>query len=560
MDDLNLKLMKNKKFFGMALVTCITASPLSALAAALPDGQPDAGKTLQGLKQTEMVLPQKKTDNLKVEEVVRPPLTADVGTKFAVTGVRFTGDVLFADGDLQKLVADGKGKESSLTDLEKLADRITSHYQSNGYLVARAYLPAQRIEGGMVEIAVLAGKYNKIILNNQTKIKDEAVQLQMGKVQSGAYIEKNALERTIWLISDLSGAEAKATLAPGTKTGTSDLILNILPKGVRISGNVGTDNYGNRFTGKNEITTNITILNPISKGDALSINGVTTGSGLNNGSITYALPAFSQGGRLDFSYSRMNYELGADYASLNATGTADTIGMNYIYNLRRSKKANLYTQIGFMNKKLRDNLGSVPTDKKTNVWTVGLNGDSLDSFGGGGANSYSATYSAGRLNAAGTTTSYGKGNFSAARQQYVNDRLSFLLFWNGQLASKNLDSSEKMSLGGAYGVRAYPKGEASGDEGMLLVSELRWTIPMAEKQGILQMVGFFDTGTVRVSKAPTTSGINHRTLNGTGLGMIWNDPGKTMLRMHYAWKVGSESATSDTDKNGRLWTQVTKFF
>lgn len=557
---MNLKLMKNKKFFGMALVACITASPLSALAAALPDGQPDAGKTLQGLKQTEMVLPQKKTDNLKVEEVVRPPLTADVGTKFAVTGVRFTGDVLFADGDLQKLVADGKGKESSLTDLEKLADRITSHYQSNGYLVARAYLPAQRIEGGMVEIAVLAGKYNKIILNNQTKIKDEAVQLQMGKVQSGAYIEKNALERTIWLISDLSGAEAKATLAPGTKTGTSDLILNILPKGVRISGNVGIDNYGNRFTGKNEITTNITILNPISKGDALSINGVTTGSGLNNGSITYALPAFSQGGRLDFSYSRMNYELGADYASLNATGTADTIGMNYIYNLRRSKKANLYTQIGFMNKKLRDNLGSVPTDKKTNVWTVGLNGDSLDSFGGGGANSYSATYSAGRLNAAGTTTSYGKGNFSAARQQYMNDRLSLLLFWNGQLASNNLDSSEKMSLGGAYGVRAYPKGEASGDEGMLLVSELRWTIPMAEKQGILQMVGFFDTGTVRVSKAPTTSGINHRTLNGTGLGMIWNDPGKTMLRMHYAWKVGSEDATSDTDKNGRLWAQMTKFF
>ena len=116
-----------------------------------------------------------------------------------------------------------------------------------------------------------------------------------------------------------------------------------------------------------------------------------------------------------------------------------------------------------------------------------------------------------------------------------------------------------MSLGGAYGVRAYPKGEASGDEGMLLVSELRWTIPMAEKQGILQMVGFFDTGTVRVSKAPTTSGINHRTLNGTGLGMIWNDPGKTMLRMHYAWKVGSEDATSDTDKNGRVWAQMTKF-
>src|SRR5690606_17102591 len=37
----------------------------------------------------------------------------------------------------------------------------------------------------------------------------------------------------------------------------------------------------------------------------------------------------------------------------------------------------------------------------------------------------------------------------------------------GQTASKNLDSSEKLSLGGATGVRAYPQGESSGDEGFL---------------------------------------------------------------------------------------------
>ena len=34
-----------------------------------------------------------------------------------------------------------------------------------------------------------------------------------------------------------------------------------------------------------------------------------------------------------------------------------------------------------------------------------------------------------------------------------------------QLSSKNLDSSEKFTLGGIGGVEAYPSGEASGDEG-----------------------------------------------------------------------------------------------
>ena len=43
----------------------------------------------------------------------------------------------------------------------------------------------------------------------------------------------------------------------------------------------------------------------------------------------------------------------------------------------------------------------------------------------------------------------------------------------GQLAFDNLDSSEKMELGGAYGVRAYPEGEAFGDEGYIATAEAR---------------------------------------------------------------------------------------
>lgn len=125
---MNAKLMKEKKIFGMALLAFIAASPLGALAAE----QPDAGKTLEGLKRTEILLPQKKAENLRVEEVVRPPLTEDIGTKITVNGVRFSGDILFPETDLQKLIEDSKGKESSLRDLEKLADRITAYYQLKG--------------------------------------------------------------------------------------------------------------------------------------------------------------------------------------------------------------------------------------------------------------------------------------------------------------------------------------------------------------------------------------------------------------------------------------------
>ena len=390
---LKLSVDAKKTFWAVTLATVISVSPSIGFAAEVP---PDAGRILQEMKRPKVDLPKKKAVDIKVEEGARPALQMDAGIKIAVKGFRITGDLLFSEADLQKLVEEGKGKEASLADLEKLTDKLTALYQSSGFLVARAYLPAQKIENGMVEIAIIAGKYDRIILKNSTVVKDDAIRMQLGQVRSGSYIEKKSLERALWLIGDLSGAEAKATLAPGATTGTSDLILAILPKGVRVSGNISVDNYGNNSTGKNEISANITILNPVSKGDALAVNFITTGKGVTNGAVRYALP-ISRGGRLELSYSHMNYELLGNFSSLNSTGLADTAGLNYTFNLIRSRKANLSGQIGFMNKRLTDNVATISSPKQSQLWTVGLLGDSLDNFGGGGANSYSAIFSSGQL-------------------------------------------------------------------------------------------------------------------------------------------------------------------
>ena len=59
------------------------------------------------------------------------------------------------------------------------------------------------------------------------------------------------------------------------------------------------------------------------------------------------------------------------------------------------------------------------------------------------------------------------------RLQGVTDTLSLYAAFNGQVASKNLDNSEKMGLGGPAGVRAYPTGEAYGDQGYILNLEAR---------------------------------------------------------------------------------------
>lgn len=148
------------------------------------------------------------------------------------------------------------------------------------------------------------------------------------------------------------------------------------------------------------------------------------------------------------------------------------------------------------------------------------------------------------------------------RLQRVTDTLSLYAAANGQLASKNLDTSEKMGLGGANGVRAYPEGEAYADQGYVLNLEVRALLPrLSERQsGQMQLIGFVDTGTATLNKNPWVAGQNRRTLSGAGVGFNWVDNDNFVVKAYYARKLGNATAMSAPDKSGRFWLQAAKYF
>ena len=150
----------------------------------------------------------------------------------------------------------------------------------------------------------------------------------------------------------------------------------------------------------------------------------------------------------------------------------------------------------------------------------------------------------------------------AMRLQSLGGPVSIYAAVNGQLASKNLDISEKMELGGMNAVRAYPEGEAFGDEGFVATVEARWDLPKFSGAipGQMQLVAFVDAGSVTQNKRPWTSDDNHRTLSGAGVGAVWSEPGNFMVRAYYAHKLGSGAALSAPDRSGRFWIQAVKYF
>ena len=216
------------------------------------------------------------------------------------------------------------------------------------------------------------------------------------------------------------------------------------------------------------------------------------------------------------------------------------------------------------------------TDKKIHACIGSLYGNHRDGLGAGGLSSFSLAYSAGDLDirtpaalatdALGPRTngSYGKLAFSAARLQNITDSFSLYAGINGQFASKNLDISEKMGLGGPYAVRAYPVGEAYADEGYVLTLEARLRLPKFSESlpGQFHLVGFVDTGSVTINKNPFPGSAvpNERTLSAAGFGATWVDYNNFSLAAYWAHKLGNGVATSAPDKSSRVWLQGIKYF
>ena len=538
----------------------------------------DSGAILEETKRSPTARPpQPDAPALRIDEP-RPDEALDDVQTIPVSAFRLSGELppgVPAD-ELQALLAGEAGRSHTLKSLAGVTQRLTRHLRERGYLLAFAYLPAQEIKNGEVAIAVVPGRYGQVrVTGNAGGQRDDLVPGLFADLHPGEAIKASALERALLLANDVPGLQVNASLAPGAQTGEADLNVTTAQKD-RINAVVYADNWGNRYTGQGRGGAQVSINGIFGTGDNLVLGGLSSFDGLKNYDLGYGTLIGHSGLKLSLRHSKTSYVLGEEFADMDATGTAKTNSAELVYPLIRSRETNLNASVGYERKALTDDLDSVDShvDKTSRQWHVGLAGNVSDGLGGGGYNALSLVFTQGRLaigdpdarandaTTARTAGHFAKLNLDYRREQRITQNLQLNVALAGQYADGNLDSSEKFYLGGPNGVRAYPQSEAPGDLGGRASAELRQTITpwataiLGGKDKLYASV-FYDHGTVRINKDRWNgaSGDNTRSLRGAGIGLLWQRDERASIRLDYAWKLGSEEATADKDRHGRLWLQ-----
>lgn len=494
-----------------------------------------------------------------VQNAEAPMVRLPQGLKVEVKRLQVVGNRVIDTSALDSLLADALGQTLSLSELEALAQRITKYYRVHGYFVARAYVPAQEVNDGVIKIRVLEGNYGNFHLNNRSLVHDDIVQGMLDAVKGQDIVSLDTLERAMLIINDTPGAQVlRADVMPGNGVGTSDFAVDTMAT-APYDGFVMLDNYGSVYTGKSRLSFNADANSLTGRGDKLSLSGMSTdGMGLQNIRLAYGVPLSSTGMRGELAVSKTTYQLGDSYQSLHANGTAQALDLGLTYPVRRIQAQTIEASLNMSYKSLQDRVDSTNTNtpKSSSSITAGLHvRDDSVLWGMDGQTTAGIAVMAGdleindgaaaALDAAGANThgGYAKLNLTFSRQSLLpaDFRLGSSVAAQQSLNGNNLDGSERMAVSGPGAVAAYPSGELIGTNAILVAFELSHSLPaMAECQHALSL--FANWG--QVNEARPLAGQSGREISSVGI--AWNASYKAAyLKAQLAHRLESTPAISE---------------
>lgn len=466
-----------------------------------------------------------------------------------------------ASDEIEKLVNQYHDKKMTFNGLRNVAVDITGVLQKKGVRLSYAYIPPQKITDGIVTLAIMQGHIESLKLReNHSLLSEGLLQRYLARADKDKG-DITALETFMSRISDLPGVgNLTSYLEAGEEPGGSTLNL-ALTASPRVDGTVVFDNLGSLSSGRDRLGIQLNVNSPLGVGDRLQLLAyvapdflqTTNDSKHGNtliGRLAYDEPVPTTAWRLGAALSRVSYKLGGPVLRGLGDGYADIATLYASNYLLRTDTHNLSLSTNLDFKHIQDKFWGMKNSRKASLFSVQAAGDYQGSlFDKPYILQYQLTPYLGYLsNSEEWNGSHSRGRFfktveSFSYMQGLYPGISVGLSYSGQHASKNLDGAEKMSLGGAYAVRAYGNSAASVDSGWVISPSLNLPVPGVENAS-LQL--FYDYARGKMQKfAPVSQRV---VLKGYGIGLSWNYSRWGFINGSYAWRQGHDKLLGPQNK------------
>ncbi|MBB6183570.1 ShlB/FhaC/HecB family hemolysin secretion/activation protein [Oleiagrimonas soli] len=511
-----------------ALSACLLAAAGQAAAQTVPSTLQNDAQRLQRYYEQQQTQPKKPTDPLddkaaKSSSSKTP--TAAGGPGFVLKRVDFTTSALLSAQALQDAVKPYLGRMLHKSDLDAMLDRVNNLYRARHITTARAILPNQSIQDGVVRIELVEGRLGKITVVGDKHVRKDFI-LRRVDQKPGQIVDSDQLRKNLVYLNETTDLEVRALLAPGAERGQTDIHLAVQEPD-RHDLVAFVDNGGVDSTGRYRFGLQGHIYGLFGVDDLLEGN-IAHAKGGNDGAISYSVPLFVNNGRLGVSlaHSQINI-LDRAFRDLNITGTSTVKSVNY----KQPFIATLQTQLsGVAAYTISDSvtrIGGKQIAHTTNhSATVGL---SIDHSSDG--RRWNITQLVTRLDS--DEPMLGKSHFNLTPgSAFLIQRLGkshWALRANAgwQFSSgTNLPSANLFQIGGPGSVRGYERGVLAGPRGYYVDLELHRAF--SEK---LDLFVFADHGEVRANYPNASS------ISGAGLGGMYR----------YRWLTASADVAKPFD-------------
>ena len=500
-----------RAFTALALVVFTTA----AVAQVIP---PSAQPGRERERFTEPVAPQAEPGGAAIS---LPSTVAPKGAehiKVLVRDVHIVGMTVYTQEQLAPLYADLIGHQVTLQAVYDLAQKVTTKYGNDGYVISRAIVPPQQLNpgGATVQIQVIEGYVDKVEWPHSLDKFRDFFSYYTARITAERPSNIHTIERYLLLAGDLPGLKFKNSLKPSaTHQGAATLIVEVVGESL-FDWAARIDNRGPTGQGPLEFLASVTVNNLLRVHDAFT--------------LTYAGPFKPQ--ELKYIYGQYSQVLNAEGLLFfvdasdgwGRPGTADLEALRYrtkstvfetglTFPIIRTRERNLsMTALWFMS----ENEGVIfddPTQPPSTLdrlrgGRLKVNADWADPVNG--INQVNLILSKG-LQGVGSTEDgqplasrlNGRVDFSKAeatftRLQPLPANFSFLLAAYGQYAGTALLNAEMCGYGGRVFGRAFEPSVLVADECIETLGELRYDIPgmptMPKQITQTQLYGFADRG------------------------------------------------------------------